>query len=237
MPNGQYYDFCYSQNMIEPPETFKPSSFTETFMPDNSTVESQLSIRSQRIRINYSELEQHLSKAEELKTGNNLELVRQLADLTVEVVKEGDAKWEEIVSSGQDEKYTLSRCISENANSCFQRSVFFNLLMQRVKIPVATLEGTWVESKRPDLTEAPEDPMFIKPGGYRVSQSDASEAHLWNVVRIGNRYVIVDTSNLVSGKPLIEDVDPKSDQKYFKFTLPSGKTRHYIADGTVNVFP
>ena len=211
-----------------------------TIIPDRARIVSQLSIRSQVLNIDYGELSPYFDWIQEqAKSTKGDALLVKGARMTMNNLKPGDEAWENIVASGKDEQYTLGRCITENANSCFQREVFFNLLIQQADVPCATLEGSWVESSRADLRDKPDDILIVKPGGYTISSQDRYEGHLWNLAQIDEKYYLVDSSYLVEQngrqEPVIQEIDYEPGQNYFKIPLPSGETRHYIADGPIKI--
>src|SRR5207244_2893468 len=124
-------------------------------------------------------------------------VIQKGALMTMNNLKPGEARWDEIVAAGEDVNYTLERSIQEDANTCFQRSVFFNLLMQQANITVSTMEGMWVESERENLKRQIPNIHTMKAGGYMISEQDRSEGHLWNLVQDGNDTFLVDSSYLI----------------------------------------
>jgi hypothetical protein len=225
-----------------PQNEIATSSFPEIRIPDNSMVTSQINISSQSIQVLHSELADHFAWIkEQVKSSDATGVMRKGALMTVNNLKPGDEQWEQIVAKGLDATYTLGRSIEEGVNSCFQRSIFFNILMEQAGLQAATMEGRWVESDRDDLKTPPERPLSMTAGGYMIAEEDQSEEHLWNLVKTGEDVFLVDSSYLMieDGKqaPVIEKVDYKEGQRYFKVSLPSGKVRHYVVDGTVKVEP
>lgn len=231
-----------SEGAEVPQAELEARPFPATNIPDKSVITSQISINSQRLRVNYDELNPYFDWIkEQAVTQRDTALLTKGARMTINNLKPGEEQWDEIVAAGEDEKYTLGRSIQEGTNTCFQRAVFFNLLMQQTGAPSAVMEGMWVESKRGDLRDDVDNILSMKYGGYKIATSDRSEGHLWNVTQVGEKHYLVDTSYLIGqngqSNPVIQEIDYKPGDKYFRVQLSTGEIRHYIADGTVKVDP
>lgn len=217
------------------------NDFQQSFIPDHSRVTSQLSMLPQTVGVEYEELQYYFQWIQEqAKTQQGLDLIEKAAALTINNLEPGEQEWEDIVISGQDENYTLGRCIGEKVNSCFQRAVFFNLLMQQLGIPSQVLQGRWVESQRSNLTEGTEgrELLYLLADGSRVLTEEKTEDHLWNAVRLSNKCYLIDTSYLIKKpgeekkQPVIQEIPAKT-EKHLKVNLPSRQTRHYIIDNVL----
>lgn len=216
----------------EPDGDFQPM-----VIPDHARIISQMSLIPQSVGIEYKELEEYFAWIKK-QSGNlkGADLVSKAAALTIQNLKPSEKEWEEIVKSGADASYTLGRCISESANSCFQRAVFFHLMMQHSGVPSQVIEGRWVESRRENLTESVEgkELRFMLGNGVRVFEGDSTEEHIWNRVLINNIRTLVDTSYLFEGKAVLLPVS--SEHSTYPFILlPDGTRRYYVADAVSGI--
>lgn len=233
-------------DVVSPDETnveigIDTNGFQQSFIPDHFRVTSQLSMLSQTVGVEYEELQDYFQWIQEqAKTRPGLDLIERSAALTINNLEPGEQEWEDIVLSGQDENYTLGRCIREKVNSCFQRAVFFNLLMQQLGIPSQVLQGRWIESQRSNLAEGIEgrELLYMLADGSKVLTEEKTENHLWNVIQLGDKRYLIDTSNLVDKpgekkkQPVIQEI-PAQTEKHLTVNLPSGQTRHYIIDSVL----
>lgn len=216
----------------------------ETIIPDQSVVESRLSWESQQVSINYSELQSYFDwMKQQAATMRGEELVREGVNVVTNNLKPGEEVWDRIRDAGEDANYTLGRCIKEGVNTCFQRAVFFNLLMQQVGILAQTVQGDWYESERVDMKIPADNPagIAVREGGqvFHIGEGDRTGSHLWNLVELGPKHYLVDTAYLAEkeGKtqPVLQEINYEPGKKDFSISLGSGETRHYLAEGPVKV--
>lgn len=209
-------------------------TFPTTRIPDNSIVTSQIRVQSQVVGVDYDELKDYLEEFRQ-QTEGGISLLQKAAAITVSNLQEGIGKWEAIAKTGVDTQYTLGQCIKEGVNSCFQRAIFFNLLMQKAGIPSRVQQGVWVESERGDLSDA--DPIKVA-GAFgekqKLTTEDKYQEHLWNLVRLGEDYYLVDTSYSVNDQPVIKKVDFQDVQADSKIQV-DGKFRHYLPQGEIEI--
>ncbi|GEM_PF-4503410 len=91
-------------------------------IPDKSIVTSQLSLRVQRLAIEYGQLKDYFDWIEKQPID---QIVTKGALLTMNnLPSDHHEKWDN--TSNQNHLYSLEECIQEKMCTCFHRSVFYN---------------------------------------------------------------------------------------------------------------
>ena len=102
--------------------------------------------------------------------------------------------------------------------------------MQQVGIESLVLEGRWMETNQKNVE-----------AGFTVgSEPSKSDYHLWNIILYKNKYFLVDTSFLISNKPVFEEInfDVQRRGLAYVWTINSSgqfKYRHYRTSGDIKI--
>lgn len=213
-------------------------TFTPTVLFDNVPFTSALSvIMPQSLVVNFQELTSYLAEyKQKVKGKNGVDSLIEAASLTIQTLKSGEEKWNEILRQEKDVEYSLGRCIEERANTCFHRAIFFQYLMQQTGVSSQIIEGRWLTTDRIDLTTNPSqlELQFMLTNRTQFLEGEKWDDHLWNIVFTEGKYYLVDTSYLLASpsemsQPVILEItDP--DQIDVPLRIKNQPTRHYIKE-------
>ena len=197
-------------------------------------------IGEQSIRFNEQDIQEEIQKGRELYQEDKPfpQFLSELADYVSNRFIGNPQKWKtQFLDKGIDINTTLDTVRSEEAASCFHRSIVYSHILQRLGIEAKAIQGDWIETTRNNVKgtyEGKTIPRYSKIGAtsIRYFEGEQGDYHAFTLVRRDGQFFLVDPALRMPGETPYHIVIPASMEDLVKgdiaVPLPNGKKRHYV---------
>jgi len=179
-----------------------------------------------------------------------LELVREAARQTVAHTPSSQAGLDYFASQNQNgyqiRDFCLSEFIERQMCRCFERAIYFNLLMNRQGIPCTIVGGYTIETDQDNSARATGHSLsrydLAQLSGFDAKKGHRIYDHVWNLVYVDGRYFLVDCAlTSANQEPIVAEIrKPARIPDHLSMIKVEGSDsphRYYNANHSVTIKP